>query len=224
MPIYTPPTRDMEFLLHEVMKLTQSPIPGYGDLDRDTTRAFLEEGGRFAAEVFQPLNAIGDREGCRLEAGRVHTPPGFAEAFDQLRDGGWTTLDCDEAHGGQGLPHIMSTALGEIFATSNMALNMYHGLTHGAYATIRAHGTEAQKAFWLPKMVSCDWTGTMNLTEPQAGTDLALLRTRAEPQDDGTYKITGTKIFISAGDHDLAENIIHLVLARMPGAPEGVKG
>jgi len=214
----------MDFILHEVLSITASDIPGYADLDRDMTGAILEEGGKFAAEVFQPLNATGDREGCRLENGVVRTPTGFKAAFDQLRDGGWTGLDCDEAYGGQGMPHIMGTAMGEIFAASNMALNMYHGLTHGAYSAIKAHGTEAQKAFWLPKMVSCEWTGTMNLTEPHAGTDLGLMRTKAEPQPDGSYKITGTKIFISAGDHDMADNIIHLVLAKIPGGPDGVKG
>ena len=224
MPIYSPPTRDLDFVLHDVLNVTETDIPGYGDLDRDTTRAILEEGGRFAAEVLQPLNAVGDREGCTLENGIVRTPTGFKAAFDQLRAAGWTGLDCDEAYGGQGMPHLMGTAMGEIYAASNMAFSMYHGLTHGAYSAIRAHGTEEQKAFWLPKMVSCEWTGTMNLTEPQAGTDLGLLRTRAEPQTDGSYRISGTKIFISAGDHDLAENIVHLVLARIPGAPQGVKG
>ncbi len=224
MPIYTPPTRDMSFVLHEVLNAPQSDIPGYDMLDRDTTDAILEEGGKFAAEVFAPLNPVGDREGCRLENGIVRTPTGFKAAFDQLRDGGWTGLDCAEEYGGQGMPHLMGTAMGEIFAASNMALNMYHGLTHGAYSAIHAHGSDAQKRKWLPKMVSCEWTGTMNLTEPHAGTDLGLMRTKAEPQADGSYKITGTKIFISAGDHDMAENIIHLVLARIPGGPEGVKG
>jgi len=224
MPSYTPPTRDMAFVLHEVLKAHEADIPGYDTLDPETTGAIIEEGGKFAAEVYAPLNQVGDREGCTLENGVVRTPTGFKDAFDQLRDGGWTALDCDEAYGGQGLPHLMGTAMGEIFAASNMALNMYHGLTHGAYSAIKAHGTEDQKQTWLPKMVSCEWTGTMNLTEPHCGTDLGLMRTKAEPQDDGSYKITGTKIFISAGDHDLADNIIHLVLAKIPGGPEGVKG
>jgi alkylation response protein AidB-like acyl-CoA dehydrogenase len=214
----------MDFVLHEVLNVSASDIPGYAELDRDTTSAIIEEGGRLAAEVFQPLNSVGDREGCTLENGIVRTPAGFKDAFDQLRDGGWTGLDCDEDYGGQGMPHIMGTAMGEIFAASNMALNMYHGLTHGAYSAIRAHGSETQKALWLPKMVSCEWTGTMNLTEPHAGTDLGLMRTKAEPQDNGSYRITGTKIFISAGDHDMAENIVHLVLAKIPGGPDGVKG
>jgi 3-(methylsulfanyl)propanoyl-CoA dehydrogenase len=224
MPEYTPPTRDMNFVLHELLDITATGIPGYDDLDRETTAAILEEGGKVAAEVMQPLNAVGDREGCTLENGAVRTPPGFRAAFDQLRAGGWTGIDCDVAHGGQGMPHIIGTALGEFFAAANMSLNMYHGLTHGAYSAIRAHGTEAQKALWLPRMAACEWTGTMNLTEPQAGTDLGLMRTRAEPQPDGTYRITGTKIFISAGDHDLAENIVHLVLAKIPGGADGAKG
>ncbi|SMH34476.1 acyl-CoA dehydrogenase C-terminal domain-containing protein [Maritimibacter sp. HL-12] len=224
MPSYTPPTRDMAFVLHEVLSAQTADIPGYDALDPETTAAILEEGGKLASEVFQPLNQSGDREGCRLENGVVRTPAGFKEAFDQLREGGWTTLDCDEQYGGQGMPHLMGTAMGEIFAAANMALNMYHGLTHGAYSAIRAHGTEDQKRTWLPKMVSCEWTGTMNLTEPHAGTDLGLMRTKAEPQDDGSYRITGTKIFISAGEHDLAENIVHLVLAKIPGGPDGVKG
>ncbi|GKY88164.1 acyl-CoA dehydrogenase [Sinisalibacter aestuarii] len=224
MPSYSAPARDMAFVLHELLDVTASDIPGYADLDPEITAAIIGEGGKLASEVYQPLNAVGDREGCTLDNGVVRTPTGFKAAFEQLREGGWTGLDCDEAYGGQGMPHIMGTAMGEIFAASNMALNMYHGLTHGAYSAIRAHGTEEQKAKWLPKMVSCAWTGTMNLTEPHAGTDLGLMRTRAEPQDDGSYRITGTKIFISAGDHDMAENIIHLVLARIPGGPDGVKG
>ena len=224
MTSYQAPAREIDFLLHEVMRITESDIPGYADLDRETTGAVIEEAGRFAAEVYAPLNAVGDREGCRLENGVVRTPAGFREAFDQLRAGGWTGLDCAEEYGGQGMPNLIGTAVGEIWVSGNMALNMYHGLTHGAYSAILAHGTEAQKDFWLPKLAACAWTGTMNLTEPSSGTDLGLMRTRAEPQDDGSYRITGTKIFISAGEHDLAENIVHLVLAKIPGGPEGVKG
>jgi alkylation response protein AidB-like acyl-CoA dehydrogenase len=184
----------------------------------------LEEAGKLATDVLEPLNAVGDREGCTLENGVVRTPTGFKAAFDQLREGGWPALDCDPAYGGQGLPYLMGTAVGEILVSANMAFNMYQGLTHGAYSAIHAHGTEAQKALYLPKMVTCDWTGTMNLTEPHCGTDLGLMRTRAEPQADGSYKITGTKIFISAGEHDMADNIIHLVLAKAPGGGEGTKG
>ena len=176
------------------------------------------------SEVLAPLNAVGDREGCTLENGVVRTPTGFKAAFDQVREGGWTGLDMPEQYGGQGMPYVMGTAVGEMFSAANQAFTMYQGLTHGAASAILAHGTDAQKDMYLPKMVSCDWTGTMNLTEPHCGTDLGMLRTKAEPQDDGSYKITGQKIFISAGDHDLAENIIHLVLAKAPGGGEGTKG
>ena len=224
MPSYAAPLKDMQFVLHEVLRLPEAGIAGYGDLDADFTGAVLEEAGRFASEVLAPLNAVGDREGCVLENGVVRTPPGFREAFDQLREQGWPAIDCDEEYGGQGLPYIMNTAVGEILVSANMAFNMYQGLTHGAYSAIRAHGTEDQKARWLPKLATCEWTGTMNLTEPHAGTDLGMMRTKAEPQGDGTYRITGQKIFISAGDHDMAENIVHLVLAKAPGGGEGTKG
>ncbi len=224
MTIYNAPVKDMQFLLHEVLKISASDIPGYSDLDEGFTSAVLEEAGKLARDVLAPLNAVGDREGCVLENGVVRTPAGFKAAFDQLRRGGWTALDCDPDFGGQGLPYLMGSAVGEILVSANMALNMYQGLTHGAYSAIHAHGTPEQKAMYLPKMVSCEWTGTMNLTEPHCGTDLGLMRTRAEPQGDGSYKITGTKIFISAGDHDMADNIIHLVLAKAPGGGEGTKG
>ncbi len=224
MTTYTAPLKDMAFLLHDVLKIEASDTPGYADLDRGFTSAVLQEAGKLATDVLAPLNAVGDREGCRLENGVVRTPTGFKAAFDQLRAGGWTALDCDPDYGGQGLPYLMGTAVGEIFVSANMAFNMYQGLTHGAYSAIHTHGSAEQKALYLPKMVSCDWTGTMNLTEPHCGTDLGLMRTRAEPQADGSYKITGTKIFISAGEHDLAENIIHLVLAKAPGGGEGTKG
>ncbi|MDP4033651.1 MAG: acyl-CoA dehydrogenase C-terminal domain-containing protein [Pseudorhodobacter sp.] len=224
MPSYAAPVKDLQFLLHEVLKVTDTGIPGYDDLDEGFTAAVLEEAGKVAAEVLCPLNAVGDREGCTLENGVVRTPTGFAAAFKAMKDGGWTALDCDPDYGGQGLPYLVGTAVGEIFVSANMAFNMYQGLTHGAYSAIHAHGTEAQKATYLPRMVSCDWTGTMNLTEPHCGTDLGLMRTKAEPQSDGSYKITGQKIFISAGEHDLAENIIHLVLAKAPGGGEGIKG
>ena len=221
---YMAPIKDMQFLLHDVLAITASDVPGYADLDAGFTAAVLDEAGKLATDVLEPLNAVGDREGCVLENGVVRTPAGFKAAFDAVKAGGWTALDCDPDYGGQGLPYLMGTAVGEIFVSANMAFNMYQGLTHGAYSAIRAHGTAAQKATYLPRMVSCDWTGTMNLTEPHCGTDLGLMRTRAEPQADGSYKITGTKIFISAGDHDLAENIIHLVLAKAPGGGEGTKG
>jgi alkylation response protein AidB-like acyl-CoA dehydrogenase len=224
MPSYAAPLKDMQFVLHEVLRIPEAGIAGYGELDADFTGAVLEEAGRFAAEVLAPLNAVGDREGCVLENGVVRTPPGFREAFDQLREQGWPAIDCDAEYGGQGLPYIMNTAVGEILVSANMAFNMYQGLTHGAYSAIRAHGTEEQKAQWLPKLATCEWTGTMNLTEPHAGTDLGIMRTKAEPQGDGTYRITGQKIFISAGDHDMAENIVHLVLAKAPGGGDGTKG
>ena len=224
MTIYIPPVTDMQFALHDVLKLSQSGLPGHEDLDRDFTEAVLDAAGKLAAEVLAPLNAVGDRQGCRLENGVVRTPDGFDRAFQAMKEGGWTALDCDPDYGGQGMPYVMGVATGEMFVSANMAFNMYQGLTHGAYSAIHAHGTDDQKQTYLPNMVSCDWTGTMNLTEPHCGTDLGLLRTRAEPQDDGSYLITGQKIFISAGDHDLAENVIHLVLAKAPGGGEGTKG
>ena len=224
MPSYTAPIKDMQFLLHEVMDVKAQAIPGYGEMDADFTGAVLNEAGKLARDVLAPLNASGDLEGCRLENGVVRTPKGFREAFDQMRDGGWTALDCDPAYGGQGMPYALYSCVGEIFVGANMAFNMYQGLTHGAYSAIHAHGTEDQKATYLPRLASCEWTGTMNLTEPHCGTDLGQMRTRAEPQADGSYRITGQKIFISAGDHDLADNIIHLVLAKAPGGGEGTKG
>ncbi|WP_371153539.1 acyl-CoA dehydrogenase C-terminal domain-containing protein [Jannaschia sp. 2305UL9-9] len=224
MPSYTAPTKDMQFVLHDVLRASEQDIPGYDEMDRDFTGAVLEEAGKLASEVLHPLNAVGDTEGCVLENGVVRTPTGFKAAFDQVREGGWTALDCDPEYGGQGLPYLMQTGVGEILSSANMAFNMYQGLTHGAYSAIHVHGTDAQKAKWLPKMVTCEWTGTMNLTEPHCGTDLGLMRTKAEPQDDGSYKITGQKIFISAGDHDMADNIVHLVLAKIAGGPEGIKG
>jgi acyl-CoA dehydrogenase len=224
MPSYTAPTKDMQFILHDVLKITEAGIAGYADLDRDFTAAILEEAGKISAEVLSPLNPVGDRQGCRLENGIVYTPDGFREAFEQMKDGGWPAIDMPEEYGGQGLPYIMNCAVGEMFSAANQAFTMYQGLTHGAASAILTHGTDEQKRKWLPKMVTCDWTGTMNLTEPHCGTDLGLMRTKAEPQADGTYRITGQKIFISAGDHDMAENIVHLVLAKIPGGPEGIKG
>ena len=221
---YTAPVKDMQFILHDVFGISGFDIPGYAELDRAFTGAVLEEAGKVASAILAPLNASGDRQGCVLENGTVRTPDGFKAAFETMKQGGWTALDCDPDYGGQGLPYLINCAVGEIFVSANMALNMYQGLTHGAVSAIHTHGTEAQKAQYLPKMIACDWTGTMNLTEPHCGTDLGLLRTKAEPQEEGSYLITGQKIFISAGDHDLAENIIHLVLARAPGGGEGTKG
>ncbi len=224
MPTYTAPIRDMEFVLNEVLGVAASDVPGYGELEPEFTSAILEEAGKIASDVLTPLNASGDREGCRLENGVVYTPKGFKEAFAAMKEGGWNGLDLPEEYGGQNLPYIIGTAVGEIFVSANMAFNMYQGLTHGAISAILAHGTDDQKQTYLPKMVSLDWTGTMNLTEPHAGTDLGMIRTKAEPQEDGSYKITGQKIFISAGDHDLSDNVIHLVLAKAPGGGEGTRG
>ena len=224
MPIYNAPVKDLQFVLHDLLKVSEQDIPGFEDLDRDFTGAVIEEAGKVASEVLAPLNMVGDVEGCVLENGVVRTPTGFKNAFMVMKDGGWTAMDCDPEYGGQGLPYVMHTAAQELMVSANMAFQMYQGLTHGAYSTIHVHGSDAQKQKFLPKMVTCEWTGTMNLTEPHCGTDLGLMRTKAVPQDDGSYKITGQKIFISAGDHDMADNIIHLVLARIPGGPDGIKG
>ncbi|MFT5742980.1 MAG: alkylation response protein AidB-like acyl-CoA dehydrogenase [Paracoccaceae bacterium] len=224
MPIYNAPIKDMQFILHDLLKVSEQDIPGFDELDRDFTGAVLEEAGKVASEVLAPLNGVGDTEGCVLENGTVRTPKGFKEAFKQMKDGGWTAMDCDPQYGGQGLPYIMHTAAQETLVSANMAFQMYQGLTHGAYSAIYIHGTDAQKQMYLPKMTTCEWTGTMNLTEPHCGTDLGLMRTKADPQDDGSYAISGQKIFISAGDHDMADNIIHLVLAKIPGGPDGIKG
>jgi len=224
MPTYIAPTKDLNFVLHDVLNISQSSIPGYDDLDPDFTSAILEEAGKITSEVVAPLNVVGDVEGCRLENGVVYTPTGFKAAFEQVCAAGWPGLAIDEEFGGQGLPYVMGTAVGEMFAAANQAFTMYQGLTNGAHAAIQAHGSDAQKSTYLPKMTNCEWTGTMNLTEPQCGTDLGLMRTKAEPQDDGSYRITGQKIFISSGDHDMSDNIIHLVLAKIPGGPDGIKG
>ncbi len=224
MPSYTAPTKDTQFVLHDVLKVSEAGIPGYDELDPEFTGAILDEAGRISAEVLAPLNMVGDTEGCVLEEGAVRTPAGFRDAFEKMKEGGWPGIDLPEEYGGQNMPYVIATAVGEMFSAANHSFTMYQGLTHGAASTILAHGTEEQKKTWVPKMVSCEWTGTMNLTEPHCGTDLGLMRTKAEPQEDGSYRITGTKIFISAGDHDMAENIVHLVLAKIPGGPEGIKG
>ncbi|RPE66324.1 acyl-CoA dehydrogenase [Pacificibacter maritimus] len=224
MPQYTAPIKDIQYILHDVLKVSQQGFNGYGDLDADFTSAILDAAGSLASDVLAPLNRVGDTQGCQLKEGIVQTPTGFKDAFNQIKDGGWPGLDLPEEFGGQGLPYVMGTAVGELFSAANQAFTMYHGLTHGAASAILAHGTDDQKSTYLPKMISCDWTGTMNLTEPHCGTDLGLMRTKAVPQDDGSYRISGQKIFISAGDHDLSDNVIHLVLAKVPGGPEGIKG
>ncbi|MFD2740890.1 acyl-CoA dehydrogenase C-terminal domain-containing protein [Sulfitobacter aestuarii] len=224
MPSYTAPVEDLQFVLHDVLKVSEAQTPGYDELEADITAAILEEAGKLTSEVLAPLNVVGDKEGCRLENGVVHTPSGFKAAFEHVKAGGWPGLDMPEQYGGQNMPYVIGTAVGEMFSAANQAFTMYQGLTHGAASAILAHGTQAQKDTYLPKMVSCDWTGTMNLTEPHCGTDLGLMRSKAVPQEDGSYRITGQKIFISSGEHDMAENIIHLVLARIEGGPEGIKG
>ena len=228
MPSYTPPLRDMRFVLHEVLDVvaTLKRLPAHADVDADTIDAVLEEGGKFASEVLAPLNAVGDEQGCTLDKAthEVTSPKGFKEAYAKYVEGGWPALSCDPAYGGQGLPHVVSQCLFEMLNSANQAWTMYPGLSHGAYECLHTHGTDVQKKLYLDKLTSGHWTGTMCLTEPQCGTDLGLLRTKAEPQADGSYKLTGNKIFISAGEHDMAENIVHLVLARLPDAPAGSKG
>ncbi|MGB7183478.1 MAG: acyl-CoA dehydrogenase C-terminal domain-containing protein [Burkholderiaceae bacterium] len=224
---YLPPLRDMQFVLHELLDVEQqlSAIPAHADVNRELIDQVLEEGGKFCSEVVFPLNRNGDEQGCRHEgSGIVKTPDGFKEAYQQYCEAGWSTLTGDTDFGGQGLPSVIGMAMQEMLNSANQAWTMYPGLSHGAYECLHTHGTDEQKSLYLPKLVSGEWTGTMCLTEPHCGTDLGILRTKAEPAGDRSYKITGTKIFISAGEHDMAENIVHLVLARLPDAPEGTKG
>jgi len=228
MPVYNPPLRDMQFVMHEVLNVEAElkALPSHAETDADTINAVLEEGGKFAAEIVFPLNISGDAEGCQLDKAthEVKTPTGFKEAYAKYLEGGWAALSCDPEYGGQGLPFVVNQCFYEMMNSANQAWTMYPGLSHGAYECLHAHGTPEQKALYLPKLTSGEWTGTMCLTEPHCGTDLGMLRTKAEPQADGSYKITGQKIFISAGEHDFTENIVHLVLARLPDAPKGSKG
>ena len=226
MPIYNAPNRDFRFIINELLDIeSYGNLPGFENASEDLVNSILEEGGKFTSEVIAPLNQVGDQEGCtRHDDGSVTTPKGFKEAFDQYREAGWGTLTQPEELGGQGLPQVIGFALKEMMSSANQSFGMYPGLTNGAIEALKAKGTDEQKETYLPNMVSGQWTGTMNLTEPHCGTDLGMIRTKAEPQGDGSYSITGTKIFISAGEHDMAENIIHLVLAKTPGAPDSSKG
>jgi len=226
MPTYKAPVEDAQFLLNDVFHVERySNLPGFADASPDLVEAVLGEAGKFCEHVLMPLNRVGDKEGCkRASDGSVTTPTGFKDAFKQIVEGGWIGISAPTEFGGQGLPMLMTQLVNEFLCSANMAFAMYPGLTQGAIAALIAHGTPEQKAAYLPKMIAGEWTGTMNLTEPHCGTDLGLLRTKAVKQADGSYKITGTKIFISAGEHDLAANIVHLVLARIEGAPAGTKG
>jgi alkylation response protein AidB-like acyl-CoA dehydrogenase len=222
---YQTPLRDIDFTLFELLDYaSHCRAIGHASLDRELTGAFFGEAARFAEDVLAPLGPVGDQQGCKLVDGNVITPEGFKEAYKHYCDAGWPTLSRSVAYGGQGLPQSLGVILSEILGTPNWAWGMYAGLSQGAMHTIETHGTEQQKQQYLPALISGRWTGTMCLTEAQAGSDLGLLRTRADPQADGSYRISGTKIFISSGDHDLAENIVHIVLARLPNAPVGTKG
>jgi alkylation response protein AidB-like acyl-CoA dehydrogenase len=224
---YIAPIRDMQFVLHELLNTEEhlKQLPEHVDTNRELMDQVLEEGGKFCSEVLFPINRSGDEEGCHYEGdGVVRTPKGFKQAWEQFKEAGWPTLTCDPEYGGQGLPAVVGMMFQEMMNSANQAWTMYPGLTHGAYDCLHAHGTPEQKALYLTKLVSGQWTGTMCLTEPHCGTDLGMLRTKSEPQADGSFKISGTKIFISSGEHDMAENIIHLVLARTSDAPPGTKG
>src|SRR5471032_692421 len=225
MAVYKAPLKDIQFVMNEVLDVSSlSKLPGYEDATPDTIHAILEEAAKLCENVLFPLNRSGDEEGCHYENGVVRTPQGFKEAYNQFREGGWTATTCDPQYGGQGLPATVGFAVTEIITASNQAFGMYPGLSHGAYEALSQHGSDELKKLYLPKLTDGTWSGTMCLTEPQCGTDLGLIRTKAEPRSDGSYDITGTKIFISAGEHYLTENILHLVLARLPDAPGGTKG
>src|SRR3990167_5835790 len=225
MPVYKAPLENMRFVLNDVLNAGQlSGLPGYEQATSDLMDSILEEGAKVCEEVLFPLNQSGDEEGCHFENGKVTTPKGFKEAYATYTQGGWTALSADPNYGGMGMPHLWNFVLMEMVCSANMSFGMYPGLSEGAYRALLHHGSEELKQIYLPKMVTGEWSGTMCLTEPHCGTDLGLIRTKAIPNTDGSYNITGTKIFISAGEHDLTENILHLVLAKLPDAPEGAKG
>lgn len=225
MPVYKAPLENMKFVLHDVLGASSlSELPGYEEATSDLLNQIMESGAQVCEEVFFPLNQSGDKEGCVLENGVVRTPTGFKEAYKTYIEGGWTALSADPTYGGMGMPHLFNFVFMEMICSSNMAFGMYPGLSEGAYRALHLHGSDELKNLYLPKLVTGEWSGTMCLTEPHCGTDLGLIRSKAIPTDDGAYKISGTKIFISAGEHDLTENILHLVLAKLPNAPEGVKG
>jgi alkylation response protein AidB-like acyl-CoA dehydrogenase len=225
MPTYTPPEENIKFILHDVLNASQlSELPGYEDFSEDLMDQVIEEGGKICADVLFPLNQSGDQEGCTYENGVVRTPKGFKEAYDMFAEGGWCGLSSDPDYGGMGMPVLLNTVMQEMICSANMSFGMYPGLSQGCYEALHTFGTDEQKELYLPKLIEGVWSGTMCLTEPHCGTDLGLIKTKADPQDDGSYKVTGTKIFISAGEHDLTENIVHLVLAKLPDAPEGAKG
>lgn len=226
MQTYNPPLRDMRFVLHEVLKAPAclSTLEGFEEVNEALLDTVLDEAGKIFEEVVFPTNVVGHREGCKFEDGQVITPAGFKEAYDVLVEGGWFALSADPEYGGQGLPETLTFVFDEMFCSSNMALSLYPGLTHGAYIALHSHASDTLKRSFLPKMVTGEWTGTMCLTEPHAGTDLGMIRSKADPKADGSYAVTGTKIFITAGEHEMVDNIIHLVLAKLPDAPPGVKG
>ncbi|MDP3367994.1 MAG: acyl-CoA dehydrogenase family protein, partial [Pseudomonas sp.] len=227
MPSYRAPLRDMRFVFEELLDaytLLQT-LPEQRELTADLGGAILEEAAKLAENVLAPLNGPGDKQGCQYDpqTRSVRTPDGFKAAYQQFAEGGWTALACTPRFGGQGLPHVLNMLVEEMTCSANLSLGMYPGLTHGAINALTSHGTPEQQETYLPRLISGEWTGTMCLTEPQCGTDLGLIRTRAVPQADGSYAITGTKIWITGGEHDLVDNIVHLVLAKLPDASDSVK-
>ena len=215
MPVYSPPSENIKFILHDVLNASSlSELPGYEDVSQELIDQIIEEGGKICENVLFPINQSGDQEGCTYENGVVRTPKGFKEAYQTFSEGGWCGLSSDPEYGGMGMPVLLNTVMQEMICSANMSFGMYPGLSQGCYEALHHFGTDEQKALYLPKLIEGTWSGTMCLTEPHCGTDLGLIKTKADPQDDGSYKVTGTKIFISAGEHDLTDNIVHLVLAK----------